>query len=58
MQSRYEAQADLRKRNSQIGAAATNQKLNNKNTGKYKTSNIAFIQQYYSAEEAEEILSL
>ena len=58
VQSRYEAQADLRKRNSQIGAAATNQKLNNKNTGKYKTSNIAFIQQYYSAEEAEEILSL
>ena len=58
VQRRYEAQADLRKRNSQIGAAATNQKLNNKSTGKYKTSEIAFVKQYYSAEEAEEILSL
>ena len=58
VQQRYEAQADLRKRNSQIGAAATNKKLNNKSTGKYKTSELAFVQQYYSAEEAEEILSL
>lgn len=58
IQKRYEAQADLRKRNSQIGAAATNQKLNNKSTNKYNTSSRAFVQHYYSAEEAEEILNL
>ena len=58
VQQRYESQAGLRKRNSRIGATATNQKLNNRTTGKYKTSEIAFVKQYYSAEEAEEILSL
>lgn len=58
IQQRYEDQAALRKRNSQIGATATNQKLNNKSTGKHKTANSAFVQQYYSAEEAEEILNL
>ena len=58
VQQRYVAQAALRKRNSQIGLAATNQKLNNKSTGTFKTADTAFIQQYYSAEEAEEILNL
>lgn len=58
IQKRYEAQATLRRRNSQIGVAATNQKLNNKSTGKYKTSKTDFIQQFYSAEEVEEILNL
>ena len=58
VQQRYEIQSELRKRNSQIGAAATNHKLNNKNSGKYSTSRAAAIQQYYSVEEAEEILNL
>lgn len=43
VQKRYEAQADIRKRNSQIGAAATNQKLNNKSTSKHKTASRAFV---------------
>ena len=58
VQQRYEAQANLRKQNSLIGVIATNKKLNNKSTDKYKTSKITFIQQYYSAEETEEILDL
>ena len=59
VQHRYEAQAVLRKRNGQIGAIATNKKLNNKNTGKFKTTKIStFALQHYSAEELEEILNL
>ena len=58
VQRRYEAQAALRKRNSQIGVAATNKKLARNNTKKYTTARAAYVQQYYSAEEAEEILNL
>jgi hypothetical protein len=58
VQQRYEAQADLRKRNSQIGAVATNKKLNNKQTNKFKSATVNYITQYYSAEDAEEILNL
>ena len=58
VQIHYEAQADLRKRNSQIGAAATNKKLSNKQTNKFKAATINYITQYYSMEDAEEILNL
>lgn len=58
VQNRYEAQATLRKRNSQIGVAATNQKLGTKSSKKHTTAPATYIQQFYSAEDAEEILNL
>ena len=69
VQRRYEAQADLRKRNSQIGIAASIEKGTNTSSNDYTSVNIKvrkakqrstknYVLQYYSAEDAEEILSL
>jgi hypothetical protein len=58
VQRRYEAQAELRKRNGYLGAAAVNHNLQRQITGKYATAHVAYIQQHYSAEETEEILNL
>ena len=58
VQRRYEAQADLRKHNSQIGVDATNRTLNKKQTKSYKTASVDYIQRYYSASEAKEIMNL
>lgn len=60
VQQRYEAQADLRKRNSQIGVAATNKKLGRQQSvsAKYKIAEAAYLQQFFSPAEAAEILNL
>ena len=67
VQKQYEAQADLRKQNSQKAFAASIEKGTNilspyyksnkpKQETKNKTSN--YLRQFYSAEDAEEILNL
>lgn len=58
VQQQYEAQASLRATNGQKGAIVANQTLNKKVSGKYKRASSNYIQQYYSANEAEEILNL
>lgn len=58
VQQRYEAQSELRKRNSQIGAAATNKKLGRQLSGKHKTAEIEYLQQFFSSDEASEISNL
>ena len=62
-QKRYEAQADLRKRNSEIGVAATNKILkryrnDNRKAKHDRAACIANINRYYSASEADEIMNL
>lgn len=66
VQIRYEAQADLRKRNSQIGIAAAIKKgtsVITNSTRAIKTSaahekSINYLKQFYSDEEIEDILNL
>ena len=60
VQQRYEAQADLRKRNSQIGVAATNKKLGRQQSvpAKHEMAKAAYLQQFFSSAEVEEILNL
>ena len=58
VQQQYEAQASLRTTNGQKGAIVANQTSNKKVSGKYKRASSSYIQQYYSANEAEEILNL
>ena len=61
VQRRYEAQADLRKRrkpNNRIGVDATNKSLNKKQTKRYKTASAAYVRQYCSASETDEIMNL
>jgi hypothetical protein len=58
VQQQYEAQASLRTANGQKGAIVANQTLNKNVSGKYKCASSNYIQQYYSANEAEEILNL
>ena len=53
-QLRYESQADLRKQNGVCGAIAANKNY----SGKYKRATTEYVQQYYSADEADEILNL
>lgn len=67
VQRRYEAQADLRKRNSQIGFAAAIEKgtsvlspyyTPSKDKQVCKNNTAKYLKQFYSAEDAEEILNL
>ena len=59
IQEKYESQADLRKQNSQIGVAATNQKKKTKQSVvvSHKKSLIN-LKQFYSDEEIDDILNL
>lgn len=59
LQEKYESQVDLRKRNSQIGAAATNQKKKTNSSLKRDVEkSLANLKQFYSDEEIEDILNL
>lgn len=69
VQEKYESQADLRKRNSQIGIDATNQKgvLKHSETSLIRSDphrdadrqkSLANLKQFYSDEEIEDILNL
>lgn len=59
LQEKYESQADLRKQNSQIGVAATNQKKKLKQPLKLDTDkSLANLKQFYSDDEIEDILNL
>ena len=59
LQEKYEAQVDLRKRNSQIGVTATNQKKKTNQSLKRDTEkSLANLKQFYSDEEIEDILNL
>lgn len=69
LQEKYESQADLRKRNSQIGVDAANQKgvLKHFKTSSTRTEvrrdadrqkSLANLKQFYSDEEIEDILNL
>jgi hypothetical protein len=59
LQEKYESQTDLRKRNSQIGVAATNQKKKTKQSVivAHKKS-LTNLKQFYSDEEIDDILNL
>ena len=58
VQQHYEEQASLRKANGQLGAIATNKTLNKNLSGKFKRADSAYVTQFYSANEVEEIMSL